>query len=391
MGSEWLDTTIGEQVLLQRGSDITKAQQRPGRIPVVSSGGISSYHDTALHEAPGVVLGRKGTLGTVFYLQEDYWPHDTTLWVKDFKSNYPRFVYYFFNWISDDLLLLDNGTANPSLNRNHVHPLRVSWPPLDDQRAIASVLGSLDDKIELNRRMNGTLEEMASTIFKSWFVDFDPVVAKSLGKKPFGMSPELAAMFPDSFVETEEGQIPKGWVFDKVGSVCYFLYGKALKEADRIPGSIPVYGSNGRIGWHNAKLANGPAVIVGRKGNAGAVSWCSNAFYAIDTTFYVGPKPGFPSARYLYHALSQQDLPSLAADSAVPGLNREVACMNAILVPSPCIAQAFDQTVKPLWERQSANESDCRTLAALRDLLLPKLLSGEIRPKQAEKMVEAAV
>ena len=174
----WFPTTIGDQVMLQRGKDITKKEQKPGPVPVVSSGGISSYHDTAFAEAPGVILGRKGTLGTVFYLDQDYWPHDTTLWVKDFKGNNERFVYYFFEAMSDELIALDVGTANPTLNRNHVHPIDTLWPIREVQDRISALLGQLDDKIELNRRMNETLEATARAIFRSWFVDFDPVVAK---------------------------------------------------------------------------------------------------------------------------------------------------------------------------------------------------------------------
>jgi type I restriction enzyme S subunit len=167
MASEWIETTIGEQLTLQRGFDITKAQQKSGNIPVISSGGVSSYHDVAMVEGPGVVLGRKGTVGTVFFVKDDYWPHDTTLWVKDFKNNDRRFVYYFFVSFAKQLASLDVGSANPTLNRNHVHPTSVHWPPFEEQREIAGVLATLDAKIELNRRMNATLEAMAQALFKS--------------------------------------------------------------------------------------------------------------------------------------------------------------------------------------------------------------------------------
>ncbi len=209
MKENWRKSTIGEQLTLQRGFDITQKEQRIGDIPVFSSGGLSSYHDTAAVKGPGVIIGRKGSLGTVFYTEKDYWPHDTTLWIKDFHGNDPRFAYYFFK--SLDVTVLDVGTSNPTLNRNHVHPIHVSWPPLLEQRAIAHILGSLDDKIELNRRMNATLEEMARTLFKSWFVDFDPVRAKMEGRQPDGMDAETAALFPDRLVESELGLIPEGW------------------------------------------------------------------------------------------------------------------------------------------------------------------------------------
>jgi type I restriction enzyme S subunit len=145
----WTSTTIGDVVTLQRGYDITRAEQHPGPIPVVSSGGISSWHDKAMAKGPGVVLGRKGTLGRTYYVDRDYWPHDTTLWVRDFKGNDARFVYYFFSNL--DFRYLDVGSANPTLNRNHVHPIPTIWPPLHEQRAIATVLGDLDDKIACNR------------------------------------------------------------------------------------------------------------------------------------------------------------------------------------------------------------------------------------------------
>lgn len=143
-GEGWDRTTIGEQVMLQRGFDITKNEQQEGSIPVVSSGGIKSYHNKAMAQAPGVVIGRKGTLGKAFYLETDFWPHDTTLWVKDFKGNNPRFVYYLFTGL--DVKRLDSGTANPALNRNLVHPIEVYWPPTSRQKAIVEKLDKLSSE-----------------------------------------------------------------------------------------------------------------------------------------------------------------------------------------------------------------------------------------------------
>jgi type I restriction enzyme, S subunit len=152
--SDWKKTTLGDVVTFQRGFDITRSVQREGLVPVVSSGGVSSFHDTAAVSGPGVVIGRKGTLGKTFYMQGDYWPHDTTLWVKDFKGNLPKFVYYFMSQLETSWL--DAGSANPTLNRNHLHPISVLWPPIADQRAIAEVLGALDDKIAANTKIMDT-------------------------------------------------------------------------------------------------------------------------------------------------------------------------------------------------------------------------------------------
>jgi type I restriction enzyme S subunit len=147
LDSGWARTTIGDQLTLQRGFDITKGQQSEGNVPVVSSCGIKSFHNKSMALGPGVVIGRKGTLGKVFYLENDFWPHDTTLWVKDFKGNNPRFVYYFFTGL--DVKRLDSGAANPALNRNQVHPIKVSWPPLTQQNAIVAKLDALSTESQL--------------------------------------------------------------------------------------------------------------------------------------------------------------------------------------------------------------------------------------------------
>src|SRR5574338_498349 len=215
MAGEWTETTIGAQATLQRGIDITKASQRDGTVPVISSGGVSSYHDVPAAKGPGVVLGRKGVVGSVYFIEEDYWPHDTTLWVKDFHGNHPRFVYYFFRWMAPRLATMDVGSANPTLNRNHVHPIEIRWPLPREQRAIAHVLGSLDDRIELNRRMSETLEEIARALFTSWFVDFDPVRATAAGLKR-DLPSDLVNVLLGRLVESELGEIPEGW---KVGCV----------------------------------------------------------------------------------------------------------------------------------------------------------------------------
>lgn len=266
----------------------------------------------------------------------------------------------------------------------------IPLPPLPEQKAIAHILGTLDDKIELNQQMNRNLEAIASAIFKSWFVDFDPVRAKIEGRQPAGMGAETAALFPDSFEDSLLEEIPKGWKVKTLGEVLEFAYGKALKEDRRRSGNIPVYGSNGQIGWHDEKLVDRPGIIVGRKGNPGTVIYCPTAFFPIDTTFYVVPKGSIQSQYYLLYALRRQDLPSLSADSAVPGLNRNLAYMNHILVPPAKHLSLFDSYMQGLYEKIQANSEQSHTLATLRDTLLPKLMSGEIRVKEAEKIVEAA-
>ena len=164
----WRTGKLEELVFFQRGFDITQAQQRSGIIPVISSSGVTSYHDEMKATGPGIVIGRKGTLGSIHFTASDYWPHDTTLWSKDLKGNDPKFVYYFLHTL--DFKRFDVGNSNPTLNRNHIHDITVTIPPHNIQLAIASILSAYDDLIENNRRRMALLEDAARQVYQEWFV-----------------------------------------------------------------------------------------------------------------------------------------------------------------------------------------------------------------------------
>ncbi len=271
-----------------------------------------------------------------------------------------------------------NGVTRFGLRKNDISDIEIPLPPLPEQRAIAHVLGTLDDKIALNHQMNETLEAMARALFQDWFVDFGPTRAKLAGRAPY-LPPELWTLFPDLLVPSELGEVPAGWAVQALGDLLELAYGKALKADKRRGGVIPVYGSNGQVGWHDEKLVAGPGIVVGRKGKPGAVTWAATDFFPIDTTFYVVPKIGSQPLHFLFHALNRQDLPSIAADSAVPGLNRNLAYMNRQLVPDKMVVESFNDYVEVLFARRQRLEEESRTLAALRDTLLPRLVSGEVR------------
>lgn len=269
------------------------------------------------------------------------------------------------------------GTTNLSLARDDFLAFPVPKPKVREL-TLVETLDALDNKIELNRRMNVTLEAMARALFQSWFVDFDPVRAKLDGRKPVGMDDATAALFPDSFVETALGRTPRGWDVKTLGEVIELAYGKPLKAEDRKNGSVCVYGANGPVGWHDDKLVSGPGIVVGRKGNPGVVTWAHGDFYPIDTTFYVEPIGACRSLYFLYYALSLHNLANLSADSAVPGLNRNHAYMSKQVVPPQPVLTAFDSQVASIFAAIYANKEQSRALASLRDTLLPKLLSGEL-------------
>jgi len=376
--NEWKSMKLKDFVTLQRGHDLTESERMPGNIPVYGSFGMNGYHNVAKAKGPGVTVGRSGgSFGVVNYSPVDFGPHNTALYVIDFHGNDEKFAYYYLKNL--DFTRYNSGSAQASLNRNYIHPIEVKIPPLPTQHAIAHILGSLDDKIELNRQMNETLEAMARAIFQSWFVDFDPVRAKAEGREPAGMDVATAALFPREFEEVDGREVPMGWGVETLGNVIDLAYGEPLTEENRKDGSIPVYGSNGQIGWHDERLVEGPGIIVGRKGNPGIIHRSATDFFPIDTTFYVIPKKRDLSLYYLYHELQHQDLPSLSADSAVPGLNRNMAYLSSVIVPPDAILTKFDEIMRSLYDMMQNNEQQSRTLAQIRDALLPKLLSGEIR------------
>ena len=278
------------------------------------------------------------------------------------------------------------GSAQAGANAKVLGQFELPLPSPNEQRAIAEILGSLDDKIELNRRMNRALEGMARAIFKAWFIDFEPVKAKAAGATSFrGMPQPVFDQLPDRFVDSPIGPVPEGWEAERVDSACTFNYGKALKASDRSGGVVPVYGSNGVVGWHDKALTDGPGVVVGRKGNPGTVVWVQTEFYPIDTTFFVTPARVDCPLSYLRFALEYLRLDAYGSDSAVPGLSRKMAYGLPIVVPDVKTTSSFDELFQSFQEMVHANEHESRVLAGIRDALLPKLISGELRVDAAAR------
>ena len=385
MAGEWRDITLGDFVTLQRGHDLTEPERRIGRVPVMGSAGQNGFHDTALASGPGIVIGRSGaSFGQVHYSPVDYWPHNTGLYVKDFKGNDPRFAFYFLQALDFDRY--NSGSAQPSLNRNFIYPIPVTVPPLAEQKAIAAVLGALDDKIELNRRMNATLEAMARALFQSWFVDFDPVRAKLDSRQPVGRDAATAALFPASFDHQPEGAVPKDWERRRWGDIATLEYGKSIRDYRESSGKYRVFGTNGPIGYHDEALCDGPGIVIGRKGAYRGVHFSSQPFFAIDTAFYLKPK-GTLDLKWAYYELLRFDINNMDSGSAIPSTSRDDFYGIPVIVPSPKVQDAFGQIVDKWFATIFANDKQSGTLATLRDTLLPKLLSGELSVARVKHQV----
>ncbi|MGV1016502.1 MAG: restriction endonuclease subunit S [Fluviibacter phosphoraccumulans] len=374
MSSDWRIGKLGDFIELKRGYDLPQAKRIVGSVPLVSSSGISDSHAEAMVKGPGVVTGRYGTIGQVFYVPDDFWPLNTTLYVRDFKGNDPKFISYFLKTV--DFFAYSDKAAVPGVNRNHLHEASAVVPPLQGQKIIAEFLGSIDDRITLLRETNATLEAIAQALFKSWFVDFDPVRAKMEGRAPEGMDEATASLFPDSFEESELGLVPRGWRVARLDSFIELAYGKALKAENRKFGPIPVYGSGGITGWHDQALVDEPSIIIGRKGTVGSLYWESRPFFPIDTVFFVKSRKPLT---YCYLLLKTLGLDSMNTDAAVPGLNRENVYRLLVIEPPESILAAFDSVTSLLRRSMDENEGQAQTLVTLRDTLLPRLISGQLR------------
>ncbi|MGA1860361.1 restriction endonuclease subunit S [Azospirillum sp. 11R-A] len=261
-----------------------------------------------------------------------------------------------------------------------------SLPNLSIQRAIASTLGALDDKIELNRRMNETLEAMAQAIFKDWFVDFGPTRAKAEGRLSY-LVPDLWSLFPDRL--DSDGK-PEGWQAGCLLDVCELKRGYDLPSAQRLPGPYPIVSSSGITGFHSAFMAKGPGIITGRYGTIGEVHFIKGQYWPLNTTLYVRDMKS-NSALFIYYTLKRVDYQKYSDKGAVPGVNRNHLHQSEVIIPPRYVQDKFEQTLEPLWLKYDANIAESRTLAQTRDLLLPKLMSGEIRVRDAETLVENAL
>lgn len=249
------------------------------------------------------------------------------------------------------------GTTRSRIARRVLEQFPVPLPPFEDQGTIVALLASYDELIANNLRRIQILEEMAHAIYQEWFVNF-----------------RFPGRHRVKVINSELGAVPEGWKVARLGDHVELAYGKALKEADRRGGPVAVYGSNGPIGQHNQALVLGPGIIVGRKGkNFGAVHWSDSDFYPIDTSFYV--KSDLPLV-YLYFNLQQQ--PLVDSHAAIPGLNRSQAYGNPLLVPDSRVLHMFESHIQPIFAlRRNLLEQE-NALRVTRDLLLPKLISGEI-------------
>ena len=375
MESKWEQCKLGDAVTLKRGYDLPTDDRNDGKVPIVSSSGITGSHDSAKVEAPGVVTGRYGTLGEVFYMKQDFWPLNTALYVENFHENHPRFIHYFLQTINFEQQ--NAASSVPGVNRNHLHKLEVQIPPLPVQRRIADILGAYDDLIANNRRRIELLEEMATAIFREWFVHY---------RFPGHADVEMR--------ETDMGAVPdaEGWTVKPIGELA--TSPRSRVDPDEMDPDTPYFGL-GDMPKESIALSK-----WGRAEDAGSKKYSFDRgnilFGKIRPYFHkVGPAPvaGICSTDaivivpntdelwgFVLGHVSSDEFVELA-DQTSSGTKMPRAKWKIlkkeykVAVPPYSLLRQFNDTMQNIVDQIHNLIHRNNTLRETRDLLLPRLLS----------------
>ncbi len=413
MSSEWQITTLGQICSEQGGSiqtgpfgsQLHTSDYKEVGIPVVmptniGDGGIDengiaridqsdvdrlSQHKLMLND---IVFSRRGdvTKNALISPHEVGWFCGTgclkvRLGAERFAN--AKFISYSLRLpeIKDWLVRHAVGATMPNLNTSILSAVPMNLPPLSVQQEIADILGELDDRIALLRETNVTLEAIAQALFKSWFVDFDPVRANIEGRLSEGMDEATAALFPDTFEESELGSVPRGWRVGTFSNVCTISSGKRpLDRCDQASSTCltPLYGGAGVMGYTSASLFGEPKILTGRVGTLGKVHIAYPPFWASDNVLVITPKEE-ATFSFTLHWLKSVDVLALNRGSTQPLLTqKDLGAQRGVIPPSHVVAE-FEEVVEPLYQRIQAQGVQAQTLASIRDSLLPRLISGQLR------------
>jgi type I restriction enzyme S subunit len=364
--SKWSECKLGEQINLKRGYDLPTRLRQDGEIPIFSSSGITGFHNEKMCNGPGVITGRYGTIGQVFFSKTPYWPLNTTLYVQNFKGNDELFIFYFLQQI--DWGKYSDKSAVPGVNRNDVHQEEIIIPQVTEQKTIAAVLSSLDNKIDLLNRQNKTLKSMAETLFRQWFI--------------------------------EESQ--EDWEVCELGDLC-----ETIASGGTPSTKVDTY-YNGNVNWYSTKELKDDFLFdsinkITQEGlkNSAAKLFPEDtvivAIYAAPTVGrlgILGNEGSFNQAAcglvvdkdlccteflYLYLLSERDELNAMASGSAQQNLNvGKIRSYPAFKVP-PDLMNKFRSIIKPIFAKIRSNSLQIRNVEKLRDALLPKLMSGEVR------------
>jgi len=380
--TNWKEHKLSDLMQIKYGKD--HKHLADGSYPLYGSGGIMRYVEKPFYEDESILIPRKGTLSNLCCLNEPFWSGDTMFWSiinKDLAL--PKYLYYTLKTF--DLASLNVGSAVPSLTTQVLNEVLVSVPDLPTQTAIAEILSSLDDKIELNNKINQELENLAQTLFKQWFIDFefpanlaDSTLSGVEGYKSSG----------GALVDSKLGEIPKGWEVGSFGDLCELSTGKGIKKKDYLPdGLFPVIGANGIMGFYDKFNTEGFKILTGRVGTLGTVRINTERVWTSDNVIVCSPKSEELN-HFAFHILTNFNFNALNRGSTQPLLTQTDLKSQEIIIPLFNVLNDFNFQLESMYSIFSINIKENQELTHLRDTLLPKLISGEL--KVEEPMAEKA-
>ena len=376
---EWKEDVLGNVLEVKYGKDHKKLAD--GQYPVYGSGGLMRYVDSKLYDGPSILIPRKGTLNNIMFVESPFWTVDTMFWsIINTDKVDPKFLFY--SICKRDFASMNVGSAVPSMTVNILNDIQISYPKnIEDQRRIASILSSLDRKIELNNKINADLEEMAQAIFKNWFVDFEP--------------------FKDGkFVDSELGMIPEGWKVGRLEEIANVVGGSTPSKAK------PEYYTQKGIAWLTPKdLSNHPAVYTSRgeiditeagynststklmpKGTVlftsrapiGYISIAQNDICTNQGFKSLVPKEAGTCFLYCFLKYITPEIENKSTGSTFKEASGSLMKSLQVIMPEQKVFEDFETIVSPLFARIESLEKENSRLSTLRDTLLPRLISGEI-------------
>ena len=365
--SKWITCTLGDIVTFKRGYDLPKDKMNKGNYPVVGSNGIIGYHDEFTTESPGITIGRSGNVGKPFIVKEASWSHNTTLFVEKFKNVDPYFVYYYLKTI--DLKQFAGGSAVPTLNRNHIHPIDIRIPEdIIEQKKISTVLLTIDEKISVLHKINKNLFNIASSLQIDWMVNFSPFKSKQFKSSSFGI-------------------IPEDWNVGKLGDVIEILDSKRIplsgQERENMEKIYPYYGAASLMDYVEDYIFDGIYLLIGEDGTViddkgfPILQYVWGKFWVNNHAHIVKGKNGF-NVDSLYLLLSKTNIQSIVTGAVQAKVNQNNLKSLEIIIPPVEVMEKFNELIEPFFDEIRLNHDEIKKLQNLRDTLLPKLMSGEI-------------